>query len=143
MQKKPSHCSEELTNFIFLRLLTFYQKFGKDKHIAIELKVNIMSCRSKILLLDLIHILFILFMQKTTGAWNYKEGALIIILWMILLVISVIMLWKYHCSQNGLLNNVIIVISVIIIFFSILNMLPFCFPVCLDYELEHGLFHMQ
>ena len=72
MQKKPSHCSEELTNFIFLRLLTFYQKFGKDKHIAIELKVNIMSCRSKILLLDLIHILFILFMQKTTGAWNYK-----------------------------------------------------------------------
>ena len=49
----------------------------------------------------------------------------------------------YHCSQNGLLNNVIIVISVIIIFFSILNVLPFCFPVCLDYELEHGLFHMQ
>ena len=102
-----------------------------------------MSYRSKILLLDLIHILFILFMQKTTGAWSYKEGVLIIILWMILLVISVVMLWKYHCSQNGLLNNVIIVISVIIIFFSILNVLPFCFPVCLDYELEHGLFHMQ
>lgn len=50
---------------------------------------------------------------------------------------------EVHCSQNGLLNNVIIVISVIIIFFSILNVLPFCFPVCLDYELEHGLFHMQ
>ena len=124
MPKKPSHCSEELTDFIFLKLLTFYQKFGKDKHIAIESKVNIMSYRSKILLLDLIHILFILFMQKTTGAWSYKEGALIIILWIILLVISVVMLWKYHCSQNGLLNNVIIVISVIIIFFSILNVLP-------------------
>lgn len=143
MPKKPSHCSEELTDFIFLKLLTFYQKFGKDKHIAIESKVNIMLYRSKILLLDLIHILFILFMQKTTGAWSYKEGTLIIILWIILLVISVVMLWKYHCSQNGLLNNVIIVISVIIIFFSILNVLPFCFPVCLDYELEHGLFHMQ
>ena len=63
MPKKPSHCSEELTDFIFLKLLTFYQKFGKDKHIAIESKVNIMSYRSKILLLDLIHILFILFMN--------------------------------------------------------------------------------
>ena len=143
MPKKPSHCSEELTDFIFLKLLTFYQKFGKDKHRAIESKVNIMLYRSKILLLDLIHILFILFILKTTGAWNYKEGSIIILLWMILLVISVVMLWKYYCSQNGLLNNVIIVISVIIIFFSILNVLPFCFPVCLDYELEHGLFHMQ
>lgn len=74
MPKKPSHCSEELTDFIFLKLLTFYQKFGKDKHIAIESKVNIMSYRSKILLLDLIHILFILFILKTTGAWSYKEG---------------------------------------------------------------------
>ena len=75
MQKKPSHCSEGLTNFIFLRLLTFYQNFGKDKHIAIELKVNIMSCRSKILLLDLIHILFILFMQKNNGRMELQRGS--------------------------------------------------------------------
>ena len=143
MPKKPSHCSEALTDFIFLRLLTFYQKFGKDKHITIESKVNIMSYRSKILLLDLIHILFILFILKTTSAWNYKEGALIIILWMLLLVISVVMLWKYHHNKKGLLDNILIVVSIIIILFSILNVLPFCFPVCLDYELEHGLFHMQ
>ena len=102
-----------------------------------------MSRRNKILLPDLIHILFILFLQKTTGAWNYKEGFLIIILWIILLVISVVMLWKYHHNKNGLLDNILIAISIIIILFSILNMLPFCFPVCLDYELEHGLFHMQ
>ena len=82
-------------------------------------------------------------MQKTTGAWNYKEGVLIIILWMLLLVISVVMLWKYHYNKNGLLDNILIAVSIIIILFSILNILPFCFPVCLDYELEHGLFHMQ
>lgn len=73
MPKKPSHCSEELTDFIFLKLLTFYQKFGKDKHITIESKVNIMLYRSKILLLDLIHILFILFMQKNNGRMELQR----------------------------------------------------------------------